>query len=183
MLFLISVKIFKLSNVLFSDITISETIKKIDLEEDIDGDGVIVLDDLQQLRNKAADKMLETSLHERNKPLQISNESYTVLSDTKSVTVATASIIGLALILFLLTYAVLKWKQQNKIFDTKRAKEDEFVPTPVFESRKGLKSNSSIRSKSPMLATSNIYSIDTIDTRAGSESPEYMWDTLRKPFQ
>lgn len=171
---------------MFSDIRISETIKKIDLEEDIDGDGVIVLDDLQQLRNmernKASGKMLETNLHERNKPI-ISNESYTVLSDTKSVTVATASIIGLALILFLLTYAILKWKQQNKIFDTKRAKEDEFVPTPVFETRKGSKINSSIRSKSPMLATSNIYSIDTIDTRAGSESPEYMWDTLRKPFQ
>ncbi|XP_052742050.1 dual specificity protein kinase splB [Bicyclus anynana] len=169
-------------NSLENDLPILDTLKKIDLEEDIDGDGVIVLGDLQQLRNMARKTSLESNLNERNNK-QTANESITVLSDTKSVTVATASIIGLALILFLLTYAILKWKQQNKIFHTKRAKEDEFVPSPVFESRKGHKINSSIRSKSPMLATSNIYSIDTIDTRAGSESPEYMWDTLRKPFQ
>ncbi|XP_069360001.1 uncharacterized protein [Maniola hyperantus] len=170
-----------------ADPPISETLKKIDPGEDLDGDGVIVLDDLQQLRNmerkSTSDKLMEFKIHERNNPLLISNNSNMVLSDTKSVTVATASIIGLALILFLLTYAILKWKQQSKIFHTKRAKEDEFVPTPVFENRKGHKINSSTRSKSPMLATPNIYSIDTIDTRAGSESPEYMWDTLRKPFQ
>ncbi|XP_039757060.1 uncharacterized protein LOC120631508 [Pararge aegeria] len=174
-------------NSLASDIPISETQQKIDLEEDVDGDGVIVLDDLQRIRNierkTSSDKLLELKLFERKHPPELSNESTVMLSDTKSVTVATASIIGLALILFLLTYAVLKWKQQNKIFHTKRAKEDEFVPSPVFESRKGHKINSSTRSKSPMLATSHIYSIDTLDTHAGSESPEYMWETLRKPFQ
>lgn len=146
----------------------------------------MVLEDLHSLKNfdtvPTSDELLEIKLYENNDfPSQNTIDS-SFSTTTKSVTVATVTIIGLALILFLLTYGMLKWKQQRKIFHNKQSKEDEYVPSPVFENRKGHKINSSTRSKSPMLS-SNIYAIDSLDTHAGNESPEYMWDSLRKPFQ
>lgn len=99
------------------------------------------------------------------------------------MTVATASIAGLAMILFLLTYAAFKWKQQRSVIRKKRSFGDERIPTPVFENRKGHKNNSSTRSISPMLQTSNIYTLNTLDSQNGKDSPDYMWDSLRKPFQ
>ncbi|XP_046967803.1 uncharacterized protein LOC124535588 [Vanessa cardui] len=168
------------------DLIMSETLKKNNLENEIDGDSLTVLEDIQKLKDFdskiTSDELLEMKLFENVELTQKPTATNTVSNNTKSVTVATASIIGLVLILFLLTYAILKWRQQNKMFQKKHAKEEECVPTPIFENRKGHKINSSTRSKSPMIS-SNIYAIDSIDTRAGSESPEYMWDTLRKPFQ
>ncbi|XP_050344504.1 uncharacterized protein LOC126769662 [Nymphalis io] len=169
------------------DLTISQTLKKINLEKEIDGDSLTVLEDIQKLKDFdsriTSDELLEMKLFENVELTQTPSVTNTVSNNnTKSVAVVTASIIGLVLILFLLTYAILKWKQQNKMFQKTHAKEEECLPSPIFENRKGHKINSSTRSKSPMIS-SNIYAIDSIDTRAGSESPEYMWDTLRKPFQ
>ncbi|KOB76464.1 Uncharacterized protein OBRU01_05708, partial [Operophtera brumata] len=94
---------------------------------------------------------------------------------TKTVTLATASILGLAMVLFLLTYVSYRWKQQRAI--VKNNYTDERIPTPVFENRMGVKNNTSTRSISPMLA-SNVYTHSN-----GNISPDYMWDSLRKPFQ
>ncbi|XP_063828683.1 uncharacterized protein LOC135078054 [Ostrinia nubilalis] len=164
------------------------TYKKIVLEEDVDGDGLIVLEDLQSL--KSTEKKVATVSEEK-----IEFNSYEGADETsqepgilknapssaKSVTVATASIVGLAMILFLLTYAALKWKQQRSV-SHKKTFGDERIPTPVFENRK-VKKNCSSRSMSPMLPTSNIYTMNTLESQTGKDSPEYMWDTLRKPFQ
>ncbi|CAH0727083.1 unnamed protein product, partial [Brenthis ino] len=162
-----------------------ENLKNIKLE-DIDNDGLIVLEDLQNLKNfdsrPSSDELLDIKLYKNNEtPAKTPIES-SLNSTTKSVTVATVTIIGLALTLFLLTYIVLKWKQNSKSYHNKHSKEDKCVPTPIFENRKTHKRNSSTRSKSPMIS-SNIYTIDSLDTHTGNESPEYMWDTLRKPFQ
>ncbi|OWR46540.1 hypothetical protein KGM_206611 [Danaus plexippus plexippus] len=158
---------------------------KENLKDTID-DGSLVLEDLENLEKFnneiGTDEFLEINLHERNQPPPRPQVEIPVSSNTRSVTVATISITGLALILFLLTYAALKWKQQSLIFNKTKTAEDACVPTPVFENRKTQKLNSSTRSKSPMLS-SNIYTIDSIDPREGSESPEYMWDSLRKPYQ
>ncbi|XP_038212918.1 putative uncharacterized protein DDB_G0282129 [Zerene cesonia] len=162
----------------------ADPIKKILLEEDDDGDSVIVFEDLQHLNDKniasSNEENLEVKLLEtiEERP---SIPAFNTSSNARSVTVVTASIIGLALVLFLLTYAAFKWKQQSKIIESKQCTNEERIPSPVFESRSA-KNNSSTRSKSPML-TSNIYSINTLDTHADADSPEYMWDSLRKPFQ
>ncbi|XP_041981110.1 uncharacterized protein LOC121734595 [Aricia agestis] len=154
-------------------------------------DKLDILQDLQYLTNNLEGPMVPKSksnealnLYQENDSIEVLNtveSSY--MSTTKSVTVATASIIGLSLVLFLLTYSILKWKQDAKIMRNNSCRRTEDVPTPVFENRKGQKLNSSTRSKSPMLSNSNIYAIDSLDTHKGNESPEYMWDSLRKPFQ
>ncbi|CAK1543157.1 unnamed protein product [Leptosia nina] len=161
----------------------AETLQKILLEDDEDSDGVIVFEDIQPLEGNnigsSNEENIEVRLSQKaeEKPISVHTSS----SNARSVTVVTASIIGLALVLFLLTYAAFKWKQQSKIIDNKVCSSDDRLPSPIFENRKG-NMRSSTRSKSPML-TSNIYSINTLDTHAGAESPEYMWDSLRKPFQ
>ncbi|KAF9422963.1 hypothetical protein HW555_001506 [Spodoptera exigua] len=163
--------------------------KKIRLDEDADGDGLIVLEDLQHLNNfenniaSGSDEKIEMNPYETSNPAHASGILDKIPSQTKSVTVATASIAGLAMILFLLTYAVFKWKQQRSVIRKKRSFGDERIPTPVFENRKGHKNNSSTRSISPMLQTTNIYTLNTLDSQNGKDSPDYMWDTLRKPFQ
>ncbi|XP_022826710.1 uncharacterized protein LOC111356540 [Spodoptera litura] len=163
--------------------------KKIRLDEDADGDGLIVLEDLQHLTNfenniaSASDEKIEINPYESSDPVHASGILDKIPSQTKSVTVATASIAGLAMVLFLLTYAMFKWKQQRSVIRKKRSFGDERIPTPVFENRKGHKNNSSTRSISPMLQTTNIYTLNTLDSQNGKDSPDYMWDTLRKPFQ
>ncbi|XP_049874992.1 uncharacterized protein LOC126373068 [Pectinophora gossypiella] len=160
------------------------------LFEDSDGDGVIVLEDLQRLKDfdsnaaSTSDEKLEMNTYERAEaPIQPGILDRAP-SNTRSVTVATASIVGLAMVLFLLTYAAFKWKQQRNLLNKKQSFSDERIPTPVFENRKGHKNNCSTRSISPMLASSNIYTMNTLDSNAtGKESPDYMWDSLRKPFQ
>lgn len=104
-------------------------------------------------------------------------------SHTKSVTVATVSIIGLSMVVFLLTYATFKWRQQRSMLRKKDSFCEDKIPSPVFESRKGTKNQSSTRSMSPMISSSNIYTMSTLDSLNGKESPDYMWDSLRKPFQ
>ncbi|KAM3961530.1 uncharacterized protein ACR2FA_004426 [Aphomia sociella] len=162
--------------------------KKITVQEDIDGDGLIVLEDLQHLRDfdshiaPDSNEKLELNSYERTDVPPNPGILDKIPNNTKSVTVATASIVGLATILFLLTYAAFKWRQQKKN-QKKRSFCDGRIPTPVFENRKGNKNNSSSRSISPMLSSSNIYTMNTIDSHHGKDSPEYMWDTLRKPFQ
>lgn len=152
------------------------------MEEDVDGDGVIVLEDLQHLKdfdnNIASDEKIEIFESEGTRRPSV----LTIPGNTKSVTVATASIVGLSMVLFLLTYAAFKWIQQKKK-EKKRNFPSERIPTPVFENRKGHKNNSSTRSISPMLSSSNIYTMNTLESHHGKDSPEYMWDTLRKPFQ
>ncbi|KAI5646159.1 hypothetical protein NE865_01621 [Phthorimaea operculella] len=150
--------------------------------EDSDGDGLIVLEDLQRLKdlNINTGERLDINSYESDAAAPgILDRSP---SHSRSVTVATASIVGLAMILFLLTYAAFKWKQQRNMLRKKQNFPDDRIPTPVFENRKSNKMNSSTRSISPMLATSNIYSLNTLDSN-GKESPDYMWDSLRKPFQ
>lgn len=147
-----------------------------------------MLEDLQHLRDfdsniaSASDERIEVSSYDKNEdPPQPGILNKMQGNPTKSVTVATASIVGLAMVLFLLAYAAFKCIQQKKK-ENKRNIRDERIPTPVFENRKGHKNNSSTRSISPMLS-SNIYTMNTIDSHHGNDSPEYMWDTLRKPFQ
>lgn len=168
----------------------SQPNKNIILEADHDGDGLIVLEDLQHLKDfdsniaSGSEERIEIKSFERSESSTIKPGILDSLpSETRSVTVATASIVGLAMVLFLLTYGAFKWHQQRSMMHKKQDFCDERIPTPVFESRKGHKNNSSTRSISPMLASSNIYTMSTLDSRNGKESPEYMWDTLRKPFQ
>ncbi|XP_072931488.1 uncharacterized protein [Epargyreus clarus] len=166
------------------DISPSQEIKKIMLDDDLDGDdGLIVLNNLHQGFDSyaASDEKIEVHAQERTEFPRAQSDARS--NSAKSVTVATASIIGLAMVLFLLTYATFKWKQQRSMFRDKQSMRRDRIPTPVFENRKSHKNNSSTRSKSPMISSSNIYAIDTLDTRNGNDSPEYMWDTLRKPFQ
>lgn len=160
-------------------------IKKPTLEEDIDGDGLIVLEDLEHLHdfdnNIAASKEnLDAHTNERIEATVKPSIFDKIPSQTRSVTLATASIVGLVLVLFLLVCVGYKWRQHNKSSSKKNF--NERIPSPVFEHRKGHKNNSSSRSISPML-TSNIYTLSTVDSQNGKESPEYMWDSLRKPFQ
>ncbi|XP_037293397.1 uncharacterized protein LOC115443553 isoform X2 [Manduca sexta] len=166
----------------------SDSIKTITLEDDVDGNGVVVLEDLKHLKDFDNNIASESDDRLEFNPMERSEATSGILeiipSQTKSVTVATASIAGLAIVLFLLTYAAFKWKQQKGIGGIKHNYPEERLPAPVFENRKSHKNNSSTRSISPMLSsTSNIYTLNTLDSRNGKESPEYMWDTLRKPFQ
>lgn len=165
--------------------------KKNVLDEDSDGDGLVVLEDLQHLKDfdsniaSASNENLELNTYQRTdlaSPVQPGILDKPP-SHARSVTVATASIVGLAMILFLLTYAAFKWKQQRQMLRNKQNFSDERIPAPVFENRKGHKNNCSTRSISPMLASSNIYTMNTLDSHTGKESPDYMWDSLRKPFQ
>ncbi|XP_045526318.1 uncharacterized protein LOC123715376 [Pieris brassicae] len=162
--------------------TKSETLQKILPDDDEEGDDIIAFAELDKLKGNYVDTSKEDfELRLLNKIEEThARPIYNSISNTRSVTVVTASIIGLALVLFLLTYAAFKWKQQSKIIENKQCNNDDRLPSPIFENRKGIRS--STRSKSPML-TSNIYSVNTLDTHAGTESPEYMWDSLRKPFQ
>lgn len=163
--------------------------KKITID-DIDVDGLKVLEHLHRL--KELDNHIVSSLEgniqvnafgnlepERNSKGILDN----IPSQTTSVTIATASIVGLGMVLFLLTYVAFKWKQQRTMTRKKPSFCEERISTPVFEHRKGHKNNSSTRSISPMIQTSNIYTVSTLDSNNGEESSEYMWDSLRKPFQ
>ncbi|XP_011547873.3 uncharacterized protein LOC105380074 isoform X2 [Plutella xylostella] len=156
-----------------------------------DEDDVMVLEDLQHLKDfnnriaSAAAENIEMKVVENH---QTTNEPPQGILDkipnsTKSVTVATASILGLTTVVFLLTYVLFKWRQRCNVIRKKDSFCEEQIPTPVFENRKGNKNQSSTRSLSPMLSTSNIYTLNTLDSRNGDESPDYMWDSLRKPFQ
>ncbi|CAK1582719.1 unnamed protein product [Parnassius mnemosyne] len=161
-------------------------IKKTILEEDIDGDGLIALEDIQHIKNFQDNSVLyndELELKSLDSQEATSAPSIpeTVNNNTKSVTVVTASIVGLIAVLFLLTYAAFKWQHQQQMFNKKQCSDEERIPTPVFENRKSNK-NSSMRSMSPMLS-SNIYSVNTLEKGNTNEYPEYMWDSLRKPFQ
>lgn len=140
------------------------------------------LEHLSDLDNNIAFAFKEKLDGETNTDENSSSTPDKIPSHTKSVTVATASIAGLAMVLFLLTYAAYKWKNQKPII-RKRSFCDDRIPTPVFEHRKGHNNNSSTRSMSPMIQTSNIYTLNTLDSQNGKESPDYMWDSLRKPFQ
>lgn len=151
----------------------------------------MVLEDLQHLKDfnnhiaSAAAENIEMKMVENH---QTTNEPPQGILDkipnsTKSVTVATASILGLTTVVFLLTYVLFKWRQRCNVIRKKDSFCEEQIPTPVFENRKGNKNQSSTRSLSPMLSTSNIYTLNTLDSRNGDESPDYMWDSLRKPFQ
>lgn len=160
----------------------AESIRKQSLEDDVDGDGLIVVEDLQRLNDFnskiSSDEMLDVNTNEKieaspNEPGILDKTPQSI--NTKSVTLATASILGLAMVLFLLTYISYRWRQQRAII--KNHFTDERIPTPVFENRMGHKNNISTRSISPMLA-SNIYTHSN-----GNISPDYMWDSLRKPFQ
>lgn len=174
---------------LFSGHISDELFTNLTQEDDIGGNGLIILEDIQHLKdfqNKAAssgsDKVEIKTYDSIETATEVSGILDKIPSQTKSVTVATACIASLAVVLFLLTYAAFKWKQEKNSHQ-KRDVEGENIPTPIFENKKGLKNTNSIRSISPMLSTSNIYTRNTLDSRNGNESPEYMWDSLRKPFQ
>lgn len=163
----------------------TESNQSLIVEEESEGEGIIVLEDLEHSNNDITPGKGENL--NINYDSTDSTDSSGILdrvsANTKSVTVATASIVGLALILFLLTYAALKWKQQRTMLSQKQNFSEGRIQTPVFENRKGHKNNCSTRSLSPMLTTPNIYSMNTLDSQRSSESPDYMWDSLRKPFQ
>lgn len=170
----------------FSESSLSESALRINAEH-ADGDNLFVLEDLHHLKslgsnispdsNDGLDMSFSETINNGNGNFE------KIPTQTKSITVATASIAGLAMVLFLLTYAVFKWKRHKGVSKKDLSFCNERIPTPVFENRKRQKNNSSTRSISPMLSTSNIYTLKTLDSRNGKESPEYMWDTLRKPFQ
>lgn len=163
----------------------TETNKTFIVEDEPEGDSIIVLEDLEHKNNDITPGIGEdfNVNYDRTDSTERSGILDRMSANTKSVTVATASIVGLSLILFLLTYAALKWKQQRSMLSHKQSFSEERVQTPVFENRKSHKNNCSTRSLSPMLTTPNIYSMNTLDSQRSSESPDYMWDTLRKPFQ
>ncbi|XP_063364997.1 putative leucine-rich repeat-containing protein DDB_G0290503 [Cydia amplana] len=157
--------------------------------ENLEKDGLMILEDLQNLENfqsgiaSGSGDNVETSIQENKENL---SENPGILNklhnNTKSVAIATASILGLAAILFLLTYIAFKWKQQRNKLRKKESFCDGPIPSPVFENRKGNKTNCSSRSISPMISNTNIY-MSTLETNSGKESPDYMWNSLRKPFQ
>ncbi|XP_014359123.2 uncharacterized protein LOC106711332 [Papilio machaon] len=155
------------------------TVKKIVLEEDINGDGLIVLEDVQGLDHNPSDEKVEfKSLGtEENSPKIVPE---TINPNTRSATVVTASIVGLIAVLFLLTFVTFRWKHQQHVFIRKYGSSEDRIPSPVFENRMTTKT-SSMRSLSPML-TSNIYSIDTLEKPHDKDCPEYTWDSLRKPY-
>ncbi|CAG4945837.1 unnamed protein product [Parnassius apollo] len=161
-------------------------IKQTILEEDIDGDGLIALEDIQRIKDLQDNSFLYNnkielkSLDSQEATIAPSTPE-TINNNTKSVTVVTASIMGLIAVLFLLTYAAFKWQHQQQMYKKKQCAGEERIPTPVFENRRSNK-NSSIRSMSPIL-TSNIYSVNTLEKGNTNECSEYMWDSLRKPFQ
>ncbi|XP_073946250.1 uncharacterized protein isoform X2 [Choristoneura fumiferana] len=162
---------------------------KINLE-DVDGDGLIILEDLQHLKDfdsniaSGSDEKLEVRMYETSEAITdkpgILNK---IPNNTRSVAIATASILGLATLLFLLTYIAFRYKQQRDRLRKKDSFCNERIPSPVFEHRKGHKNNCSSRSISPMISTSNIYTMSTLDSHNGKDSPDYMWNSLRKPFQ
>ncbi|XP_013173017.1 PREDICTED: uncharacterized protein LOC106121761 [Papilio xuthus] len=155
------------------------TVKKIVLEEDINGDGLIVLEDVQGLDHNPSDEKVEfKSLESDENSPKIVPE--TVNHNTRSATVVTASIVGLIAVLFLLTFVTFRWKHQQHVFIRKYGSSEDRIPSPVFENRMTTKS-SSMRSLSPMLS-SNIYSIDTLEKPHDKDCPEYTWDSLRKPY-
>ncbi|CAH0400072.1 unnamed protein product [Chilo suppressalis] len=151
------------------------------------GDRFIAIEHLQHLSETDSNvqsgsmEKVEFNSYESGEYLHNQNVPNNLPSSAKSVTVATASLVGIAMVLFLLTYTVLKWRQQKSL-NRKNNFHNERIPTPVFENRK-IKKNCSSRSISPMLSTSNIYTMNTLESQNGKDSPEYMWDTLRKPFQ
>lgn len=163
----------------------TEINKNLIVEEDTEGDSIIVLEDLEHINHDITPGMGEklNVVYDSTDSTERSGMMDGMSSNTKSVTVATASIVGLSLILFLLTYAAFKWKQQRAILSHKQSFSEERIQTPVFENRKGHKNNCSTRSLSPMLTTPNIYSMNTLDSQRSSELPDYMWESLRKPFQ
>ncbi|KPJ20026.1 hypothetical protein RR48_07491 [Papilio machaon] len=162
-----------------SNDTADLTVKKIVLEEDINGDGLIVLEDVQGLDHNPSDEKVEfKSLEtEENSPKIVPE---TINPNTRSATVVTASIVGLIAVLFLLTFVTFRWKHQQHEFIRKYGSSEDRIPSPVFENRMTTKT-SSMRSLSPML-TSNIYSIDTLEKPHDKDCPEYTWDSLRKPY-
>ncbi|XP_047997886.1 uncharacterized protein LOC125235377 [Leguminivora glycinivorella] len=157
--------------------------------ENLEGEGLMILEDLQKLENFQSDiasssgETVETSKQDKREHF---SESPGILNklpnNTKSVAIATASILGLAAILFLLTYVAFKWKQQRSKLRKKESFCDGPIPSPVFENRKSSKNNCSSRSISPMISNTNIY-MSTLESTSGKESPDYMWNSLRKPFQ
>ncbi|XP_061717964.1 uncharacterized protein LOC133525652 isoform X1 [Cydia pomonella] len=157
--------------------------------ENLEGDGLMILEDLQNLENFQSDTAIgsgenvEISIQEKRENLSKNAGILNKLpNNTKSVAIATASILGLAAILFLLTYIAFKWKQQRNKMRKKKSFCDGPIPSPVFENRKSNKNNCSSRSISPMISNTNIY-MSTLETNSGKESPDYMWNSLRKPFQ
>lgn len=163
----------------------TEINKSVILPEEPEGDSIIVLEDLEHINNDITPGISENVNvnYDRADSTERNGMLDRMSANTKSITVATASIVGLSLILFLLIYAALKWKQQRSMLSHKQSFSEERIQTPVFENRKGHKNNCSTRSLSPMLTTPNIYSMNTLDSQRSSESPDYMWDSLRKPFQ
>lgn len=154
--------------------------------EDIDGDGLIALEDLQNIKKIKEEtsyfnEKVENNLLESFEATPTISSPETIQNNTRSVTLVTASIVGLIAVLFLLTYAAFKWRHQQQNFQRKQCSTEERIPTPVFENRKSNK-NSSLRSMSPMLS-SNIYSANTLEKSNNNECPEYMWDSLRKSFR
>ncbi|XP_063624931.1 putative uncharacterized protein DDB_G0292292 [Cydia splendana] len=157
--------------------------------ENLDEDGSMILEDLRNPENfqsgvaSGSGENVEINIQGKRENL---SENPGILNklpnNTRSVAIATASILGLAAILFLLTYIAFKWKQQRNKLRKKESFCDGPIPTPVFENRKGNKTNCSSRSISPMISNTNIY-MSTLDTNSGKESPDYMWNSLRKPFQ
>ncbi|CAH2041356.1 unnamed protein product, partial [Iphiclides podalirius] len=154
--------------------------------EDIDGDGLIALEDLQHIKHfkQNTDFISGNVEHDILESLKVTptiSIPEIIHNNTRSITVVTASIVGLIAVLFLLTYAAFKWKNQQQVYQRKQCIAEEIIPTPVFENRKSNK-NSSMRSMSPMLS-SNIYSVNTLEKPKNNNCPEYMWDCTRNPFQ
>lgn len=135
------------------------------------------------LDNSLSNNKFEVKLNEEIETTTNSGLLENIPSNAKSVTVATIGIAGTTMLLFLLTYICCKWKNHRNILRNKDNFNGDRIPTPVFENRKLSKINCSNRSISPMLSNSNIYTMNTLDSRNGKESPDYMWDSLRKPFQ
>ncbi|XP_068631447.1 TNF receptor-associated factor family protein DDB_G0272098-like [Battus philenor] len=166
--------------ILENETTQNIPVKKVIQEEDVDGDGLIALADLQHINERNTGDKIEHYPLDSLEAIQTYSIPETIQNNTRSVTIVTASIVGLIAVLFLLTYAAFKWKHQQQLFRKKHCMSEEQIPSPVFENRT-INKNGSMRSMSPMLS-SNIYSVNTLEKPNSNECSEYMWDSLRKPF-
>lgn len=166
------------------------------IDKDMDGDGLIVLDDLQRIEqidnnivqasNQKSDKNFVNQNQQENE--REPNFYSRLPVGVRSAIIVSSSIIGTSLIVFLTIFVACKWRQRkrnllkyNDSFSVSR------VRSPILEGNRKTKKNSSSRSISPILTvgetTYKNQKINTMDSQTQREAQDYLWDSLRRPFQ
>lgn len=109
----------------------------------------------------------------------------------KSAIVMSSAIVGTSLIVFLAIFVACRWRQKRRnLLRYDESFNGSRVRSPILN-RKISKNNSSSRSISPILLNGEtIYKnqnqnqkVNTMDSQTQRETQDYLWDSLRKPFQ